>query len=196
MKPIVLPNEWQGESCYFIEGAVLASNLAVKPLEPESWGELAGIDNNEMREMVVPHINQQHNILQRSEYSLSCLDRKQLADMAEGFMTIWPVVEEQYGNIELLESSARMLQALLTTFMLAIDEKQTQQQMLDSGITEVPALEDMLPRIDLMVTEVALAADEQMVGAKSQSVNPYKSIGRNDLCPCGSEKKFKQCCGK
>jgi len=21
-------------------------------------------------------------------------------------------------------------------------------------------------------------------------------VGRNDLCPCGSNKKFKQCCGK
>jgi hypothetical protein len=24
--------------------------------------------------------------------------------------------------------------------------------------------------------------------------NPYKGIGRNDLCPCGSGKKFKKCC--
>lgn len=27
-------------------------------------------------------------------------------------------------------------------------------------------------------------------------VNPYKDIGRNDPCPCGSGKKFKRCCGK
>jgi uncharacterized protein len=47
-----------------------------------------------------------------------------------------------------------------------------------------------------MIAEVAQAADEAMTGAKSQSVNPYKNIGRNDECPCGSGKKFKQCCGK
>ena len=23
-----------------------------------------------------------------------------------------------------------------------------------------------------------------------------KKIGRNDKCPCGSDKKYKQCCGK
>ncbi|MBR2151422.1 MAG: SEC-C domain-containing protein [Prevotella sp.] len=23
-----------------------------------------------------------------------------------------------------------------------------------------------------------------------------KKVGRNDLCPCGSGKKFKHCCGK
>lgn len=26
--------------------------------------------------------------------------------------------------------------------------------------------------------------------------NPYRKIGRNDPCPCGSGKKFKKCCGK
>jgi uncharacterized protein len=89
-----------------------------------------------------------------------------------------------------------MLQALLTTFMLAIDQEQTQQQMKDAGIDRPPALEDLVGQIDLMVAEVALAADELLAGGKSQSVNPYKEIGRNDLCPCESGKKFKQCCGK
>lgn len=28
------------------------------------------------------------------------------------------------------------------------------------------------------------------------TVNKNKKIGRNDLCPCGSGKKYKQCCGK
>ena len=26
------------------------------------------------------------------------------------------------------------------------------------------------------------------------AVNPFKGIGRNDPCPCGSGKKFKKCC--
>jgi uncharacterized protein len=59
-----------------------------------------------------------------------------------------------------------------------------------------PTLNDFIDQIDLMIAEVAQAADEAMTGAKSQSVNPYKNIGRNDECPCGSGKKFKQCCGK
>lgn len=25
--------------------------------------------------------------------------------------------------------------------------------------------------------------------------NPLKAIGRNDICPCGSEKKYKKCHG-
>jgi hypothetical protein len=27
-----------------------------------------------------------------------------------------------------------------------------------------------------------------------QAINPYRDVGRNDPCPCGSGKKFKRCC--
>jgi uncharacterized protein YecA (UPF0149 family) len=26
------------------------------------------------------------------------------------------------------------------------------------------------------------------------AANPFKGVGRNDPCPCGSGKKFKRCC--
>lgn len=29
---------------------------------------------------------------------------------------------------------------------------------------------------------------------QGQAVNPFKNVGRNDPCPCGSGKKFKKCC--
>ena len=32
--------------------------------------------------------------------------------------------------------------------------------------------------------------------AKAQPVKVDAKIGRNDSCPCGSEKKYKKCCGK
>ncbi len=196
MKTIELPKDWQGESCYFLEGAILASNLTVKPLEPENWCGSVGVEQEESDSLLVPRINEQHNVLRRSEYSLSELTTEQLADLSEGFMAVWPIVEAQYQEVEILDSTLRMLQALLTTFMLAIDEEQTHQQMKASGIEQPPQLQDLLPQLDIMITEVALAADELMVGQKGQSVNPYKGIGRNDPCPCGGGKKFKQCCGK
>jgi uncharacterized protein len=30
--------------------------------------------------------------------------------------------------------------------------------------------------------------------ASQPSINPFKAVGRNDPCPCGSGKKFKKCC--
>jgi len=31
---------------------------------------------------------------------------------------------------------------------------------------------------------------------KRKPVTAEKKVGRNDPCPCGSGKKYKQCCGK
>lgn len=89
----------------------------------------------------------------------------------------------------------RMLSALLTTMSLLMDEAQTHEQMKQAGFEELPRLSDLQPQLDLMINEVAQAADELMVGNKSQSLNPYKDVGRNDPCPCGSGKKFKKCHG-
>jgi len=33
-------------------------------------------------------------------------------------------------------------------------------------------------------------------GETTQAKTKGKVVGRNDLCPCGSGKKYKQCCGK
>ena len=38
----------------------------------------------------------------------------------------------------------------------------------------------------------ALAKQYQL--AHTQKVREYKKVGRNDLCPCGSGKKYKNCC--
>jgi len=33
-------------------------------------------------------------------------------------------------------------------------------------------------------------------GVKAQPISVDEKIGRNDICPCGSEKKYKKCCGR
>ncbi|MBY7666445.1 MULTISPECIES: YecA family protein [Vibrio] len=187
------------QSAHFFEGAILASNFATKPLEPTTWLEpLVGEQVKALEPAVMAQINLQYNLLKRSEYSaLALLDNAtQWADFAEGFMSIWPVVEPQWLETQIGDGSLRMLQALLTTFMLAIDETQTQQQMSEAGFTTPPSLSDFAEQLDVMITEVALMADELMLGMKTQRVNPFKGIGRNDPCPCASGKKFKQCCGQ
>ncbi|MEZ9396182.1 YecA family protein [Vibrio splendidus] len=186
----------------FIEGSILASNLATKPLDPEEWLVIVAPETGkDLVTIVTEQINRQHNLIQRSEYLL--IDvlvggdfNEQFSDFAEGFMMVWPTIEEQWQTVTMADGTLRMLQALLTTLMLGIDEEQTQQQMVAAGLKNPPSLADLIDQIDLMISEVALAADEAMLGNKSQSVNPFKGIGRNDPCPCESGKKFKQCCGK
>ena len=38
--------------------------------------------------------------------------------------------------------------------------------------------------------------DRLVNGVQEPYINPYRNIGRNDPCPCGSGKKYKKCCGK
>ncbi|KHA61257.1 prepilin peptidase [Vibrio variabilis] len=199
---LTLPDSLTNESPYFVEGLTLAANMATKPLAPEVWLESVFSESaSQVKAPIEAHITQQYTYLKANEYSLlGLLDeaskQEQLSDIAEGFMTLWPTVEEQWQEVHVGDGTLRMLQALLTSFMLAIDEAQTQAQMREAGIETPPSLTDFIDQLDLMIIEVAHAADEAMVGAKSQSVNPYKQVGRNDPCLCGSGKKFKQCCGK
>ncbi|WP_261816912.1 YecA/YgfB family protein [Vibrio gallicus] len=194
---ICLPEGYQGESPYFWEGAVLAANLTVKPLEPELWAsELYGEGFAEARATIVEHINHQYAQLKANQYSaLGFGSQDNLADLAEGFLSVWPIVEQDWQALQVSDGSMRMLSALLTTFSLLVDETQTHQQMIQAGYEELPQLADYQGQLDLMINEVAQAADELMIGNKSQTLNPFKGIGRNDPCPCGSGNKFKKCCG-
>ena len=189
-------------SSLFLEGVVLAANMATKPLAPEAWlGDIIGADNAlEMIKPISQQIEYQYLLLKRNEYEVTEIvnfdDLEAVADFAEGFMTLWPTVEELWADLKVADGTMRMLSALLTTMMLAVDEKETHRQMAETGIDTPPTLEQMLPKIDFMIQEVAMAADEYQIGYKGQKVNPYKDVGRNDACPCESGKKFKKCCGK
>ncbi|MDW6017411.1 YecA family protein [Vibrio plantisponsor] len=193
----------RSESPAFIEGVVLAANLATKPLDPETWlSSVFGDQAETLKTLITDQINAQYHELKLNEYGLLSMLEQQdvgfdeaLADFAEGFMTLWPAIEPLWQEVATSDGSIRMLQALLTTLMLVIDEEQTHEQMKQAGFSDLPKLENMVKQLDLMIHEVALAADEAMIGTKTQNVNPYKDIGRNEICPCGSGKKFKHCCG-
>ncbi len=187
-----------------LEGMVLAANFATQPLDPKVWlTELFASHVVQLEPLITEQINAQYQQLKANQYSLLSLlsqhaesQEQGLMEFAQGFMSLWPLIEPQWQSSHCSDGSLRMLQALLTTLMLALDEQATQQQMRAAGYQTSPSLADMIEQLDLMVHEVALAADEQMLGAKAQSVNPYKNVGRNELCPCRSGKKFKHCCGQ
>lgn len=47
-----------------------------------------------------------------------------------------------------------------------------------------------------MREQVAVPSEAPTDGTVSQTVTKKKKIGRNDPCPCGSGKKYKNCCGR
>jgi uncharacterized protein len=186
----------------YLEGAILAANMSIKPLAPKQW--LTGLLDDltaEFEQQVIGQLNHQYMLLKRNEYSALLLVHStnkpyELADFAQGFMAVWHDIEPHWFEKSISDGTLRMLQGLLTTLSLAIDEQQTHDEMRRAGVNALPSLVDLVDNLDLMINEVALAADELQIGQKSQMVNPYKGTGRNDPCPCASGKKFKQCCGQ
>jgi len=75
------------------------------------------------------------------------------------------------------------------------------QQMLHTSTTAFgggsnatpPAAQQGAKKASDVVSEAATAAEAQ---AKAKPVRTGPKVGRNDPCPCGSGKKYKQCCGK
>ena len=56
-----------------------------------------------------------------------------------------------------------------------------------------------MQRVNLVRTMITNLNAAQSAGGDDKAkpkVNSTKKVGRNDPCPCGSGKKYKQCCGK
>lgn len=210
---MTLPADWEGMPAAFIEGALLAANANPKPLEPEVWLPVLvddGMENtdvtvsDEHKVAILNHFEMQYRHIKAGEYDLPEAVawseaegvHEGLQHFAEGFLSVWPHIESAWADQPLSDGTMNMLSALLTTLMLAMNEEETLAQMAEAGIDNMPAPASLYPQLELMVTEVVMAADELQIGAAAQAVNPYKDTGRNDPCPCESGKKFKQCCGK
>ena len=71
-----------------------------------------------------------------------------------------------------------------------LDRAQTIHQQAESQLAAHPSSGGVRRQQD-----AAIAASERSTEKKREPVrNVGKKVGRNDLCPCGSGKKFKACC--
>ncbi len=209
---IQLSTQWAGMSAAYIEGALLAANISPKPLLPELWlHELVkkeGDENNiseidpEDRSVILSHLEKQYIALMQNAYELPKelkFDKEATSihqTFSEGFLALWLYVEPAWQNVTMTEGTRRMLSGLVTSLLLMNDEKGTLLQMQEAGLTQLPEPHALYCQFNMMVNEVAQAASEKIIGAKTRAVNPFKKVGRNDICLCGSLLKFKKCCGK
>jgi preprotein translocase subunit SecA len=74
-------------------------------------------------------------------------------------------------------------------FLRSVPQK-TMHQSTSAFGGVAPGAEPAPPKGSEMVTE-AMAATE-----KAKPIRTGPKVGRNDPCPCGSKKKYKQCCGR
>lgn len=105
--------------------------------------------------------------------------------VTKGLLTASP--REQIEQIELDDG---MLQALLQT-----NDSELKNLNINNLLSDAMAEKFGAPGRKEEGVRVFRADTAEMNNASSLSAE-YKNVGRNDPCPCGSGKKFKQCHGK
>ncbi len=112
---------------------------------------------------------------------------------ARGFGNQDPVLAYKKDGAELFEKMIDKIRNMTCLFVLntQIERPEPVQQM-----TPQPQYTVVMTGKELTPEERAEQAKKKKPHVQQTIVNTEKQIGRNDPCPCGSGKKYKNCCGK
>ena len=80
-----------------------------------------------------------------------------------------------------------------TSQLKELTEKTVKTGMIMDSTTLSEELEEKNENIQMALENNRIAQIQAMMAARKQKVREY-NIGRNDKCPCGSGKKYKNCC--
>lgn len=100
-----------------------------------------------------------------------------------------PVVQYRIEGFEMFDEMIEDIKNEITKIMLHIRKKEGVTRTNTAEITNA-SLEDAA--INLVDGNLS----EKEGGMNKTVVNEGPKVGRNDPCPCGSGKKYKNCCGK
>lgn len=92
---------------------------------------------------------------------------------------------------ELEQQKARMTMSSANEQTLDLSAVKTQEGKINEPVTAIKG--------DVKNLAVALAkkaAEQKNIEVDKMPLVKKEKVGRNDLCPCGSGKKYKKCCGK
>ena len=111
-------------------------------------------------------------------------------------------VEVEKGTVAELAEKYGMDVVRFGGFLDGINESLKTPNPVDTIVAESEVTVDIdleklyyLPQWDALLTEER-RKELYKAQKKSMTVVKGKKIGRNDPCPCGSGKKYKQCCGR
>ena len=101
-----------------------------------------------------------------------------------------PVVQYRIEGFEMFDEMVEDIKNEVAKIMLHIQKKETGTTRTNTAEITDASLEDTaINLVDGNLTE-------KEGGMNKTVVNKEPKVGRNDPCPCGSGKKYKNCCGK
>jgi len=101
-----------------------------------------------------------------------------------------PVVQYRIEGFEMFDEMVEDIKNEVTKIMLHIQKKETGTTRSNTAEITDASLEDTA--INLVDGNLS----EKEGGMNKTVVNKEPKVGRNDPCPCGSGRKYKNCCGK
>ncbi len=113
---------------------------------------------------------------------LDAMDQLKEAVRLEAYAQRDPVVEFKYESYDVFNAMTADIAETVVRTLLHVHKRNENMQ-----------------RVNLVKTMITNLNAAQNAGGDDKAkpkVNSTKKVGRNDPCPCGSGKKYKQCCGK
>ena len=102
-----------------------------------------------------------------------------------------PVIQYQIEGSEMFDEMINDIKLDVVKILLAVQKREGYERRSNVQITE-EGRED----ISGIITPEEAAAEKEKNKKKAPIINDGPKVGRNDPCPCGSGKKYKNCCGK
>jgi preprotein translocase subunit SecA len=113
-----------------------------------------------------------------------------------GYAQVDPKVEFKREGMRTFDLMWKGIDERVTDIVYRIE--QVEDDALRSTWRETAAIHEEAPPV--AASDAAATSDSAPPRTESQTVEPIRNlgqkVGRNDPCPCGSGKKFKNCCGK
>lgn len=187
-----------------LDGFLLAVASSPLPLEPEQWlpavwgGQMPAFLSEEEAAEVIALLLRHHNAMVRL-----------LARMPDAYEPLFAYDADEEGNefesveewcvgflrgMELawegwLPAMEREADPFAILQLFGTNEGWEEQESYPEA--ELAELQESLPEVARLL--VALGLEQRAATPTFRREEP--KVGRNDACPCGSGKKFKQCCG-
>ena len=100
-----------------------------------------------------------------------------------------PVVQYRIEGFEMFDAMIDDIKTQVATILLHIEKAEHVSRSEAAHITNTGVQDAAINLVDGNITE-------KEGGLNKTVVNKEPKVGRNDECPCGSGKKYKNCCGK
>ena len=123
---------------------------------------------------------------------------KIIEDIDKEFDAIWSITNKVIDlgfKYELDEDLTAGLEQIMR--MGGVDEVILKDILEEEGYTlSAKKQKELLKELSIIQKDVRIWSLNGFKKSELTNINKKEKIGHNDKCPCGSGKKYKQCCGK